>query len=121
MAYDSTLYPPIVATYMPAFVGNECRIYFNISDYQSWQQGQTLYAQAIVNHQTTNASALNAAIYPLGIKQFSTNGIEMLVEIHIFIHQKRERRNMMLISYILLLIMMIYRAVLKMANIIEYK
>ena len=76
MAYDSALYPPIVATYMPAFVGNECRIYFNISDYQSWQQGQTLYAQAIVNHQTTNASALNTTNYPLGIKQFSTDGIE---------------------------------------------
>ena len=76
MAYDSALYPPIVATYMPAFVDNKCRIYFNISDYQSWQQGQTLYAQAIVNHQTTNASALNTTNYPLGIKQFSTDGIE---------------------------------------------
>lgn len=73
MAYDNALYPPIVATYMPAFVGNECRIYFNISDYQSWPQGQTLYAQAIVNHQTTNASALSTEHYPLGIKQFSTD------------------------------------------------
>lgn len=63
---SSSLYPPVIATYMPAFTSSSCRVYFNLSNYQGEVPG---WVQVIVNDQRTNASVLDPTIYPLGIKQ----------------------------------------------------
>lgn len=63
----NTLYPPILDTYMPAFIKTEaCRIYFTISDYNSINNIK--YIQLAVNNQYTNASMLDAENYPSEIK-----------------------------------------------------
>ena len=63
----NTLYPPILDTYMPAFIKTEaCRIYFTISDYNS--VSNIKYIQLAVNNQYTNASMLDAENYPSEIK-----------------------------------------------------
>ena len=63
----NTLYPPILDTYMPAFIKTEaCRIYFTISDYNS--VNNIKYIQLAVNNQYTNASMLDAENYPSEIK-----------------------------------------------------
>ena len=63
---SSSLYPPVIATYMPAFTSSSCRVYFNLSNYQGEVPG---WVQVIVNDQRTNASVLDPETYPLGIKQ----------------------------------------------------
>lgn len=63
---SSSLYPPVIATYMPAFTSSSCRVYFNLSNYQGEVPE---YVQVIVNDQKTNASVLDSTTYPLGIKQ----------------------------------------------------
>ena len=72
MAFVSTNFPPIVDTYMPAFVRDGelggCRIYFSFSPYQ--EITQTLpYAQIIVNNQRTNKNELDLTKYPMEIKR----------------------------------------------------
>ena len=72
MAFVSTNFPPIVDTYMPAFVRDGelggCRIYFSFSPYQ--EITQTLpYAQIIVNNQRTNKNELDLIQYPMEIKR----------------------------------------------------
>ena len=66
---SSSLYPPVIATYMPAFTDeDECRVYFNLSDYQGEEPP---YVHVIVNDQRTNATALKTSAYPLGLMQRS--------------------------------------------------
>lgn len=64
----SSLYPPIVETYMPAFVGEQAIIKFKLSPYSD----NTLYnfnlTQIVVLNQKTNQTMLNLAKYPNEIK-----------------------------------------------------
>lgn len=70
---NSNLYPPIVDTYMPAFLvdgDNElkkiCRVYFSISSFNSISEIKN--AQVTLTNQNTNISVLNKAKYPCDIK-----------------------------------------------------
>lgn len=64
---NNNLYPPIIDTYMPAFIRTqECRVYFSLSLYNSI--GEIKNAQVLVNNQNTNLTALDPTKYPSGIK-----------------------------------------------------
>lgn len=72
MAVNINLYPPVVDTYMPAFlVGssdiqkNTCRVYFSISLYNSLSDIKN--AQVTVANQNTNLSVLDKSKYPCEI------------------------------------------------------
>ena len=72
MAVNINLYPPIVDTYMPAFlVGssdiqkNTCKVYFSISLYNSLNDIKN--AQVTVANQNTNLSVLDKSKYPCEI------------------------------------------------------
>jgi len=72
MAVNINLYPPVVDTYMPAFlVGssdiqkNTCRVYFSISLYNSLNDIRN--AQVTVANQNTNLSVLDKSKYPCEI------------------------------------------------------
>lgn len=61
------LYPPIVDTYMPAFLYTEsCKIYFSLSPYNSFNDIK--YAQVTLTYQNSNLTALNSKHYPNEIK-----------------------------------------------------
>lgn len=61
------IYPPIIATFMPAFdYRKPVKIYFAISTYNSL--GDIAQAQITVHYQTNNANALNTTTYPNKIK-----------------------------------------------------
>lgn len=63
----NNLYPPIIATYMPAFVRTTaCKVYFSLSSYNTDKEIQNV--QVIVNNQNTNMSVLAEKLYPAGIK-----------------------------------------------------
>ena len=68
---SSTLYPPIVDTYMPLFLksdeGTKCEIWFSYSPYMS---EQCSYVQVTINDQKTNKTVLDTAIWPTGIAAF---------------------------------------------------
>lgn len=70
MAINNNLYPPIVDSYMPAFLidsGNAlkdtCRVYFSLSAFNSFNDIKD-NAQVIVRNQNTNLSMLNPEKYP---------------------------------------------------------
>lgn len=70
---NSNLYPPVVDTYMPAFLidgDNElkkiCKVYFSISSFNS--RSEIKNAQVTLTNQNTNVSALSTTKYPCGIK-----------------------------------------------------
>lgn len=52
------LYPPIVASAMPAFAGNEVRIYFSLSGYNSINEVSAVHAS--VRRQSSNVNVLNS-------------------------------------------------------------
>lgn len=61
------LYPPIVDTYMPAFLYTEsCKIYFSLSPYNSFNDIK--YAQVVLTYQNSNLTAFNSKHYPNEIK-----------------------------------------------------
>jgi hypothetical protein len=63
----NNLYPPIVETWMPAFVRtNSCRVYFSLSTYNSIEDIKNV--QVIVSNQNSNMSVLNKELYPAEIK-----------------------------------------------------
>lgn len=67
----NNLYPPIVDSWMPAFIRTDaggCRVYFSISSYNSLSEINTQAVQVSINHQKTNVTALNNTNYPSGIK-----------------------------------------------------
>lgn len=67
----NNLYPPIVDSWMPAFIrtnADGCRIYFSISSYNSLSEINIQAVQVSINHQKTNVTALNNTDYPSGIK-----------------------------------------------------
>lgn len=72
---SNNLYPPIINTYTPAFIYTEtCKVYFDISNYNSKEDfhqdslGNINLIQVIVQDQKTNQSVLKANNYPSGIK-----------------------------------------------------
>ena len=72
MAILNNLYPPIVDTYMPAFLvdsvslaKNICRVYFSISLYNVISDIKN--AQVTICDQNTNVSVLNEDLYPCSI------------------------------------------------------
>ena len=68
----NNLYPPIVATYMPAFIRTQsCKIYFSLSMYNSYEDIKNV--QVIISNQNTNISALKTSTYPTGIKTTNLN------------------------------------------------
>ena len=61
------LFPPIVASSMPAFIYTEgVRVYFSLSSYNT--QADIKHVQVTVRYQTTNQSALNKSMYANAIK-----------------------------------------------------
>lgn len=63
----NNLYPPIISTYMPAFIRTTaCRIYFSLSIYNSIEEIKNV--QIVISNQNTNLSALAVNLYPAGIK-----------------------------------------------------
>jgi hypothetical protein len=74
---NNNLYPPLVSTYMPAFIYTYvCRVYFSISRYNSLNEmhhpGTDINSvdavQVVIQNQRTNQSMLNERLYPSGIK-----------------------------------------------------
>ena len=72
MAVNINLYPPVVETYMPAFLigssdiqKNTCRVYFSISLYNSLSDIKN--AQVTIANQNTNLSVLDKSKYPCEI------------------------------------------------------
>ena len=58
MAININLYPPIVNTYMPAFlVDDVCRVYFSLSQYNIIEDIENV--QVTLRNQNTNDSMLN--------------------------------------------------------------
>ena len=63
------LFPPIIDTYMPAFVKDQdCRVYFSLSSFNSQSQIQSDCVQVTVRYQNNNKSALSTSLYPSQIK-----------------------------------------------------
>lgn len=63
----NNLYPPIINTWMPAFVRTtSCKVYFSLSDYNN--ENEIKNVQIIINNQNTNLTALSSKLYPAGIK-----------------------------------------------------
>lgn len=61
------LFPPIVASSMPAFIYTEgVRVYFSLSSYNT--QADIKHVQVTVRYQTTNQNALNKSMYANAIK-----------------------------------------------------
>lgn len=59
----NNLYPPIIDTYMPAFVRTQsCKIYFSLSSYNDIDDISN--AQVIVSNQNSSLSALDSTQYP---------------------------------------------------------
>lgn len=69
-----SLYPPIVAAAMPAFIFNQpARIYFTLSNYNTIQEISRI--QLVVRYQTTNRNALNKNLWTNQIMGISKNNI----------------------------------------------
>ena len=73
MAINNNLYPPIVKTYMPAFVTNSdnieettCRVYFSLSPYN--RSTDIANVQVTIRDQNSNKSMLKRADYPSEVK-----------------------------------------------------
>lgn len=67
MAININLYPPIVNTYMPAFlVDDTCRVYFSLSQYNIIEDIENV--QVTLRNQNTNDSMLNRSKYPSEVK-----------------------------------------------------
>ena len=63
----NNLYPPIVDTYMPAFVRTmACKVYFSLSIYNKAEDIKNV--QVIISNQNTNHSVLNPELYPAEVK-----------------------------------------------------
>ena len=67
MAINTNLYPPIVSTYVPAFLKSPgvCKLYFSISQYNSFEDIK--HAQVTIKNQNSNLSVLSKAKYPCEI------------------------------------------------------
>lgn len=67
MAALNNLYPPIIDTFMPAFIYRAtCKVYFSLSDYNS--EDEIKNVQVTVVRQDNNRTALSYSKYPSAIK-----------------------------------------------------
>lgn len=72
MAVGNNLYPPIISTYMPAFIRTSpCKVYFSLSSFNSSED--IMNVQITVSNINTNASVLNKTLYPSDIKIATLN------------------------------------------------
>lgn len=64
MAINNNLYPPIIDSYMPAFLADSgiCKIYFSLSNFN--KQNDIENVQVAIFNQNTNSSVLNKTKYP---------------------------------------------------------
>lgn len=64
MAINNNLYPPIIDSYMPAFLADSgiCKIYFSLSSFN--KQSDIENVQVVIFNQNTNSSVLNKTKYP---------------------------------------------------------
>ena len=63
MSILTTLYPPIINTFMPAFVNtSNAKVYFSLSEFNSIEQ--IMNAQITVVNQNTNLTVLDSTKYP---------------------------------------------------------
>ena len=71
----NNLYPPIVDTYAPAFIYDQedCKVYLNISQFNSESEIKKNLVQVIIQDQNTNRSVLNDS-YVNEIKMATLNG-----------------------------------------------
>ena len=82
MAININLYPPIVNTYMPAFLVNEtCRIYFSLSQFNTIEDIENV--QLTLRSQNTNNSMLDSSRYPSEV---------MITQLHEDIEKKSNDR-----------------------------
>lgn len=67
MAVNINLYPPIVGTYIPAFIADEgvCRVYFSLSKFNVVEDIANV--QITIRNQFTNLSVLDSSKYPSAI------------------------------------------------------
>lgn len=69
-----TLYPPVVNSWMPAFVQTDpVRVYFSLSKYNNISEVK--YVQITCSSQLTNLTILHKKNYPIGIKMISADAI----------------------------------------------
>lgn len=80
------LYPPVLETYMPAFVANGnytvCKIYFGLSDYNSIEN--IANAQVLVTNQYNNLTVLDITNYPseIMLKEIQSDANGYYIEIN---------------------------------------
>ena len=68
MAVNNNLYPPIIDSYMPAFIRDSgCTIEFKLSAYNSIDTINKQLVQIVVHSQENNSSVLDTKKYPSGI------------------------------------------------------
>lgn len=68
------LYPPVVNSWMPAFVQTDpVRIFFSLSKYNSFEEIK--YAQIVCTAQLTNLTIFSKSSYPIGIKMIEAGSI----------------------------------------------
>ena len=67
MAVNNNLFPPIIDSYMPAFLqkkDGKCRVYFSISSFNTMEDISKDLVQVTVTNQLTNTTALDKNLYP---------------------------------------------------------
>ena len=78
---ESNLYPPIVDTFMPAFLYTDnCKVYFNLTDYNEPEDIKQAHISLV--YQTTNKNALSSR-YKNGLKicEIKTDGNRYYIEL----------------------------------------
>ena len=65
---NSNLYPPIIDTFMPAFSGNSCKVYFELSDFNTSDDINLNLAQVSIRNQKNNENVL---ANPNGIRYYN--------------------------------------------------
>lgn len=67
MAVEVNLYPPLIDSFMPAFIHTStCRVYFSLSDFNSMDN--IAHAQVVLKNQVTNKNMLKPMVWANGIK-----------------------------------------------------
>lgn len=67
MAVEVNLYPPLINSYMPAFIHTTaCKVYFSLSDFNDIED--IAHAQVVLKSQVTNKNMFNPAVWVNGIK-----------------------------------------------------
>lgn len=85
MSTLTTLYPPIMNTFMPAFVNTaSVKVYFTLSEFNSISEIKTTATQITVVNQNTNLTALDSTKYPSEIMlktiQTDSNGYYIQID-----------------------------------------